>query len=233
MQQRHQFAAQQRQQAQQQVEQVQQGNTSEVQSSKAIRKIRHCTSSNKFSIYNNSESSEETAEAAKPQQIKSKWSSGMKPELALSLPRRHLQESGIFVAYSHDASFRAGQRPDGTKVAHHSSCGTPRYRLDTVKDEYMRVSLTQTSCSASRNAWLAPTRAWADQTNYDTMPSALQLASFVERNWSRRSTLVDVETLDKLLSCGLESNPVPNQDFRSNCGSLLQARQSRYLPVPG
>jgi hypothetical protein len=87
----------------------------------------------------------------------------MKPELTLSLPRRRrLQESGIFVAYSHDASFRAGQR-DGTKVAHlDPSCGTPAHRLDTVKDEEQVpcVSLPQRSCSAScPRVVTAPTRA--------------------------------------------------------------------------
>jgi hypothetical protein len=64
MQQRHQFAAQQRQQAQQQVEQVQR-NINEVQAARPSARSAIAPAANKFIIYNSSESSERDSRGSK------------------------------------------------------------------------------------------------------------------------------------------------------------------------
>jgi hypothetical protein len=115
----------------------------------------------------------------------------MKPELTLSLPRRRrLQESGIFVAYSHDASFRTGQLT-AQKFAHlDPSCGTPASSTGHRKRPEEQVPCVRSPAEILQR--LLSTRGYGsdtriktkyDQSSYDTVgrPTA---GVVLERNWS-------------------------------------------------
>jgi hypothetical protein len=169
----------------------------------------------------------------KPQQIKSKSSPGMKSELAplAPAPSGSCKNQAFLLPTTMMPPSVLASVLTAEKVAHHSASGAPalsiRHRKKTG-NKSMRVESPQDVLQRllSMRGYGSDTRIKADQANYDTMPSALQLASFgTELVKAIHSS--DVATLDKLLSCGLSPNPC-NQ-FRDSIVDLVCKRANHPI----
>jgi hypothetical protein len=169
----------------------------------------------------------------KPHQVKSKASSSMKPELAplapapsassknqaFLLPTTMMPPSVLAsVLTSQKIAHHSGGGAPATSTGHRKKTGNKSMRVESPQDVLQRL--------LSMRGYGSDTRIKADQANYDTMPSALQLASFgTELVKAIHSS--DVEKLDKLLSCGLSPNPC-NQ-FRDSIADLVCKRANNAI----
>jgi hypothetical protein len=230
--QQQQFAAQQQQQAQQQVEQqLRQGKYQQVQAQQGHPQIPPLHHQQQIQHLQQQQQKAQKRQQRQPkeQQIKSKSSSGMKPELASLAPGPSSSSKNqafllptTMMPPSVLASVLTAQ-----KVAHNSPAPSTVHRKKTG-NKSMRVESPQDVLQRllSMRGYGSDTRIKADQANYDTMPSALQLASFgTELVKAIHSS--DVEALDKLLSCGLSPNPC-NQ-FRDSIADLVCKRANHAI----
>jgi hypothetical protein len=230
--QQQQYAAQQQQQAHQQVQQqVQQVKQQQVQAQQAGQPQKPPLHQQQQIQHLQKVQKRQQRQAKACQQVKSKPSPAMKPELTPLAPAPSASSKNqafllptTMMPPSVLASVLTAQ-----KVAHHpgGSAPAPSQRKKTG-NKSMRVESPQDALQRllSLRGYGSDTRIKADQANYDTMPSALQLASFgTELVKAIHSS--DVERLGKLLSCGLSPNPC-NQ-FRDSIVDLVCKRANHEI----
>jgi hypothetical protein len=231
--QQQQYAAQQQQQAHQQVHyQVQQVKHQEVQAQQAGQPQKPPLHQQQ-QIQHLQKVQKRQQRQAKCQQVKSKPSPAMKPELtplapapsassknqAFLLPTTMMPPSVLAsVLTAQKVAHHPGGGAPAASTAHRKKTGNKSMRVESPQDSLQRL--------LSMRGYGSDTRIKSDQANYDTVPSALQLASFgTELVKAIHSS--DVEKLGTLLSCGLSPNPC-NQ-FRDSIVDLVCKRANHEI----
>jgi hypothetical protein len=226
------YAAQQRQQVQQQVQQVKDQQLQAQQCQPQYPPL-HQQQQTQHLQQQQQKSQKRQQRQPKPQQIKSKSSPGMKSELAplAPAPSGSCKNEAFLLPTTMMPPSVLASVLTAQKVAHHTASGAPALSIVHRKktgNKSMRVESPQDVLQRllSMRGYGSDTRIKADQANYDTMPSALQLASFgTELVKAIHSS--DVATLNKLLSCGLSANPC-NQ-FRDSIVDLVCKRANHPI----
>jgi hypothetical protein len=168
-----------------------------------------------------------------PQQVKSKPSSAMKAELAPRAPAAPMSSRNqafllpttmmppsvlASVLTAQKVAHHPGSSAPASSTAHRKKSGNKSSRVESPQDVLQRL--------LSMRGYGSNTRIKADIANYDTMPSALQLASFGTELVKAIHTS-DSDQLGKLLSCGLSPNPC-NQ-FRDSIVDLVCKRANHGI----